>query len=161
MSNEYSRPAAAPPPMFIGKKERDLISQITTEVQERVVGQAVFYYPIDIERSNFHKLYGESICKTFLPPIRIYCAVEWQGMSTEATNVGIDKMTSIKVFFHKRRITEDQDLYVREGDFVKYGNFFFEIVKLEEVNQIAGQIEHIYEISATCKRARKGTFDAK
>jgi hypothetical protein len=38
----------------------------------------------------------------------------------------------IMVHFHKRRLTEDQDLYVREGDFVLYGDFYYEIVKLSE-----------------------------
>lgn len=161
MANEFERPTVAPPPLFIGKKERDFISQVTTEIAERINGQGIFYYPIDIERSNFHPLYGESICKTFLPPIRVYCFVEWEGLTTETTSIGLDKISSITVKFHKRRITEDQDLFVREGDFVKYGDIFYEIVKLEEPNLIAGQIEHRYEISAKCIRARKGTFDAK
>jgi hypothetical protein len=31
-------------------------------------------------------------------------------------------MSQITVQFHKRRLEEDQDVYVREGDFVLYGD---------------------------------------
>jgi len=64
------------------------------------------------------------------------------------------------VHFHKRRLTEDQDLFVREGDFVLYGSFFYEIVSLAEPTRIFGQIDHRMEIAATCIRAREGLFDA-
>ena len=40
-------------------------------------------------------------------------------------------MTKINVHFHKRRLTEDQDLFVREGDFVAYGEAYYEIVGLK------------------------------
>ena len=62
--------------------------------------------------------------------------------------------------FHKRRLVEDQDLFVREGDFVLYGKLFYEIVTLAEPKQIFGQVEHKMEILAKCVRAREGTFDA-
>ena len=54
-------------------------------------------------------------------------------------NIGVDKVTKISVKFHKRRLTEDQDLFVREGDFVLYGSFYYEIVTLNEPKQIFGQ----------------------
>ncbi len=64
------------------------------------------------------------------------------------------------VHFHKRRLTEDQDLFVREGDFVLYGDIYYEIVKLIEPRQLFGQIQHKFEISAKCVKAREGLFDA-
>ena len=48
---------------------------------------------------------------------------------------------------------------MREGDFLLYGNIYYEIVTLEEPNQLFGQIEHRFEIVAKCIRARKGVFD--
>jgi hypothetical protein len=56
-------------------------------------------------------------------------------------------------------LTEDQDLYVREGDFVLYGDLYYEIVTLEEPKQLYGQIDHLLEISAKCLRAREDLFD--
>lgn len=160
MANEFNK-QYLPSPLFVGEKERNFIKQVTTEVAERVNGQGIFYYPIDIERSNFHPLYGESLYKTFYPPIAVYAFVEWDGLKTDSSTHGLDKATTLTIHFHKRRLTEDQDIYVREGDFIKYGEFFYEITTLEDIKPIAGQIDFRYEISAKCVRAREGTFDGQ
>ena len=184
MSDDWKKPAQPPPPMFFGEKERDLVKQVNDEIIERVVGQQVLYFaisrehtnyhslygeaiekvlyfPIDIEHTEFHPLYGEAIEKTFLPPVRVYALVEYQGVETEyLENISLDKITNINVKFHKRRLTEDQDLFVREGDFVRYGSIYYEIVKLTEPKLLFGQAEFRFEIQATCVRARDGLFNA-
>tara|TARA_R110002020_G_scaffold3369_1_gene15135 strand:+ start:41 stop:529 length:489 start_codon:yes stop_codon:yes gene_type:complete len=160
MGNEWEQPASPPPPLFLGKKERDLVKQVNDELIERVIGQTIAYYPIDIERTNFHDLYGEALTKTFLPPVRVNALVEFDGITTKySSNIGLDKESSITIHFHKRRLTEDQDLYVREGDFVLYGDILYEIVTLSEPKQLFGQIDHKLEITAKCIRAREGLFD--
>ena len=80
--------------------------------------------------------------------------------TTYLESAGIDKSWEINIFFHRRRLEQDQDLYVREGDFVLYNDFYFEIVKLTEKRLLFGQAGHEFEISARCRRARKGLFDA-
>jgi hypothetical protein len=159
--NEWSRPAAPPPPLFLGKKERDLVKQVNDELVEKVIGQQILYYPIDMETTNFHDLYGEAIEKTFLPPIRVFALVNFdEEGSSYLDSVGIDSMSQITVHFHKRRLTEDQNLFVREGDFVLYGERYYEILKTSSSRKLFGQVNQTFEISATCKRARKGLFDA-
>ena len=74
-------------------------------------------------------------------------------------NFGLDKMNHITVKFHERRLHEDQNLYVREGDYVQYGSSFYEIVTLTEERQLFGQIEHLFQIIAKCVRTRKGLID--
>jgi len=160
MSNEWKQPTQPPPPLFLGKKERDLVKQVNDELVEKVIGQQVLYYPIDIQHTNFHSLYGEAIEKTFLPPVRVYALIMWNGYETDTTNLGIDRKPSIIVHFHKRRLTEDQELFVREGDFIYYGADFFEIVTLNEPRQLFGQADFKVEIEATCIKARRGLFDA-
>jgi hypothetical protein len=156
----WQQPATPPPPLFTGEKERNLVKQVNDELIERVIGQQVAYFAIDVDRSNFHPLYGEAIQKTFLPPIRIYALVKWEGQTQSFTqNVGIDKATSIEIHFHKKRLTEDQDVFVREGDFVLYGDRYYEIVKLDEPKQLFGQIENKFEVVAKCLRAREGMFN--
>ncbi len=160
--NKWNQPEQPPPPLFIGKKERDLIKQVNDELIERVVGQQITYYPIDETTTNFHPIYGEAIEKTFLPPIRVYALVEWNAYNTEFTsNVGVDQRVQITVHFHERRLQEDQDLYVRVGDFVNYGGIFYEIAEWAEPRKIYGQVEHSIEISAKCIRARPGVFDGR
>lgn len=159
--NEWSRPASPPPPLFLGKKERDLVKQVNDELVEKVIGQQILYYPIDMETTNFHELYGEAVEKTYLPPVRVYALVKFdEEGSSYLDSVGIDEMSQITVHFHRRRLTEDQDLFVREGDFVLYGERYYEIVKTSSSRKLFGQVNQTFEISATCKRARKGLFDA-
>ena len=159
--DKWNRPAAPPPPLFLGKKERDLVKQVNDELIEKIIGQQIIYYSIDLETTNFHPLYGEAIEKTFLPPVRVYALVEYTNYATEyMEGAGIDKIWEIDVHFHKRRLEEDQNMFVREGDFVLYNGNYHEIVTLTQSKLLFGQDNQEFEITAKCKRARKGMFDA-
>ena len=161
MGNKWDKPENPPPPLFLGKKERDLVKQVNDELIEKVIGQQILYYSIDMETTNFHDLYGEAVEKNYLPPVRVYALVQWKTEKTDyMESGGIDKQWEITVHFHKRRLTEDQDLFVREGDFVLYGDHYYEIVELSEDRLLFGQAGKEFEIIAECKRARKGLFDA-
>lgn len=154
-------PEAPPPPLFLGEKERNLVKQVNDELIERVIGQTVVYYPISREHTNYHPIYGEAVQKTFLAPIKIQALVEWEGSKTTTETFGIDRVTSITVKFHRRRLIEDQELYVREGDFLAYGDTFYEIVSLNESKRLFGQIDHKFEIVAKCVKARESMFNSK
>lgn len=159
--DKWSQPDSPPPPLFTGKKERDLVKQVNDELIEKVIGQTVVYYPIDVDRTNFHDLYGEAIMKTFLPPIRVLALVEMIDYQTTYTDkIGVDFDANINVHFHRRRLTEDQDLFVRQGDFVLYGDIYYEIVQLSE-SRLFGQIDNRMEIAAKCTAVREGTFNAQ
>lgn len=161
MSNKWDRPEQPPPPLFLGKKERDLVKQVNDELIENVIGQSILYYAIDLERTDFHDMYGEAIEKTFLAPIRIMALIKFEDEATSyLEGAGVDSDSVITVHFHKRRLTEDQNLFVREGDFILYGKTYYEIVKLSQPRKLFGQVDQTFEINATCKRARKGLFDA-
>jgi len=158
---KWSKLTNPPPPLFLGEKERDLVKQINDELIKDVIGQQILYFPIDLERSNFHPLYGESLSKTFFPPIQIYVLVVWEGEETITEDGLIDRLSSIIIHFHKRALVEEQNLFVQEGDFVKYGNKFYEIITLSEPKEMFGQTNYKVEISAKCIQNREGVFDAK
>ena len=159
-SDRALQPEAPPPPLFLGEKERNLVKQVNDEVIERVIGQTVVYYPISREYTNYN-LYGEAVQKTFLSPIKVQALVEWEGSKTETKVYGIDRVTNITVKFHRRRLIQDQELYVREGDFVLYGDTFYEIVTLSEPKNLFGQVDFKFEIVAKCIKARESIFNAK
>ena len=161
MSDEWKRPDSPPPPLFLGKKERDLVKQVNDELIERVIGQQILYYPVSLEHSDFHDLYGEAIEKSFLPAIRVYALITKEETDTQFTNYGIDKVANITVHFHKRRLTEDQDLFVREGDFIQYDGQFYEVAELSQPRYLFGQDGHRFEIKATCRKTREGVFNAE
>ena len=156
--NKWNQPAAPPPPMFLGKKERDLVKQVNDELAERVVGQTIAYYPISIEDSNFNETYGEAIEKVSLPPVRVHAYVVVENEQTN-DRYGYEYQSKLTVNFHRKRLTEDQNLYVRVGDFIQYGDIFYEIVKTyNDTRYYFGQVEHKFQISAECVRAREGVF---
>ena len=151
--NKWEQPKSPPPPLFTGEKERNLVKQVNDELIEKVIGQAIIYYPIDVDRTNFHDLYGEAIVKTYLPPVEM---VDYKTVYTD--KVGVDFDANIRVHFHRRRLVEDQDLFVRQGDFVLYGDIYYEVVELSE-SRLFGQIDNRMEISALCTAVREGTFN--
>ena len=157
--NKWSQPDSPPPPLFTGKKEKDLVKQVNDEIIERVVGQTILYYPVSLDHTNFHEVYGEAIQKNFLHPVRVYAMVKYQSQTTTVSPLGIDRIERISVAFHKRRLSEDQDLFVREGDFIQYGEHFYEILTLTEPKWLFGQVESKFEIAASCVRAREGLFN--
>ena len=159
--DKWNQPAAPPPPMFLGKKERDLVKQVNDELSERVFGQPIAYYSISLEDTNFNTTYGEAINKISLPPIRVYAYVQ---VDNEQTNerYGYEYETSLVIYFSEKRITEDQDLYVRVGDFVQYGDQFYEIARTyDDTRYYFGQVEHKFQIAAECIRSREGVFKVK
>ena len=112
-----------------------------------------------MQRNYYHEL--SLIEKNFLHPIRVFALVEYMGVETSfMEGVGIDKKTGLKVNFHKRRLTEDQDLFARIGDFVQYEKQYYEIVKLSQPRRLFGQDNKQVEVVATCRKAREGLFDA-
>lgn len=163
MANEditWSRPASPPSPLFFGEKERNFVKQINDEVTECINPQVIIYYPVSVKHSNFHPLYGEAIEKSFLPPVRVATRVYWgDGRVTTTEKHNIDSESRITVRFLKRRITEDLDLFVRQGDVIFYGNQFYEIQKLGEPDELFGQADQRFEITAECLRVRGGQFD--
>ncbi len=83
------------------------------------------------------------------------------GYHAPVHHIGLDKEWKIVLHFHKRRLTEDQDMFVREGDFVLYGDSLYEITKLIEPRMLFGQIDYSFEITAECSLARETLFDAQ
>jgi len=159
--NIASRPEAPPPPLFLGQKEKDLVKQVNDEIIERVVGQTIVYYPISREHTEYHPVYGEAIKKTFLNPIKVLALVEWEGIKTTSQIFGIDRRTSVTVHFHRRRLTDDQDIFVREGDFILYGDTYYEIVTVAETKNLFGQVDSKFELVTKCVKARENMFNAK
>ena len=102
--NKWSQPTSPPPPLFLGEKERDLVKQFNDELIERVIGQVIAYYPIDLEHTDFHPLYNEAVTKSFLPPVRVYALVEYKGQETTTNKYGIDKVTKSRPVRSRRRL---------------------------------------------------------
>lgn len=159
--NKYDRLEGPPAPLFLGAKERDLVKQVNDELIERVIGQCIVYYAIDMEKTKFHPLYGEAITKSFLRPIKVNALVEWTENPATTTNYGVDIISEIIINFHSRRLKEDQNLFVRVGDFVQFDGNYYEIIQTSEPKLLWGQADRKFEITAKCLKAREGQFNGE
>ena len=159
--NKWTQPDAPPPPMFFGQNERDLVKQVNDELAERVVGQSVAYYSVSMEDTNFNSTYGEAIDKVTLPPVRVFAYVIVDN-EQDNEKYGYEYQSKLTINFNRRRLVEDQNLFVRAGDFVQYGDLFYEVVKIyNDTRYYFGQVEHKFQVSAECVRARRGLFRVK
>lgn len=166
MANKWTQPSSPPPPLFVGKAERNFVKQIGDEIIEKIVGEQILYFPIDIARTDYHSLYGEAIKKKYLPPIRIYALIEYLGSERVQGQFGFDSLYNINVHMHRRRLTEDQNLAARLGDFLQYDGMYFEIVDMFEPRYLFGQDSSFanntsLEVTAVCKQVREGMFNAE
>jgi len=157
---KYEKQDAPPPPLFLNQPERDFTKQISDEIVERVIGQDVFYFSLDVKASDYHELYGEAIVKTYKPPVHVKLRAEFDEESTTG-KFGIDRRPKLLLYFHKRRVNEDQNMVVKEGDVVRYGESFFEITELIEERELFGQNEFRFEVRATCSKLRDGAFNGR
>ena len=93
-----------------------------------------------------------------LPPVRVYAYVIVENEQSNE-KYGYEYKTKLTVNFHRRRLVEDQDLFVRPGDFVQYGEQYYEIVRTyNNTRYYFGQVEHIFQVSAECIKSRRGNF---
>lgn len=144
---------------FVTEKEIAFINKITHELVQRVVGQVVFYYEIDLQRSRVDDLYQESVQKTWKPPVKCNARVLWGNEQSATTSYGIDSKYSLEVYFHPEELRE-RNLVPREGDFIEFGQVFFEITSVTQPEIIFGQVNNKTDTKCVCVPAREGQFAA-
>lgn len=144
---------------FITSTEIAFINKINHELIQRVVGQEVFYYEIDLERSKVDELYQESIQKTWRAPVKVNARVLWDNMQSMTNTLGIDSKFSLEVYFHTEELDE-RNVKPKEGDFIEFGNVFFEITSVTQPQIVFGQINNRVQTKCICVPSREGQFAA-
>jgi hypothetical protein len=151
---KFVRPSAPPSPLFLNKPEKDFQEQISQEVTEYIINNTILYFPVDVEKTNFHPIYKEAIDKIYLQPIFVNVIADYEDNKTVTTKYGKDRRSTITIHFPKRRISDDLDLYVREGDLIFYNDEYSEIYKLTEPEELYGHIDTKVGITAYCVKSR-------
>ena len=146
--------------LFITPREIDLISDITKEIHKDVIGQVIFYYPVREDITKVHDVYEEAVEKIFDPPIEIDARLEWQGREVSTDRFGHHAVMSMTVYLHYRDVV-DRGLEVRSGDYISWGDNFFEITSSKFDSIIFGQVEHVTGYVLAAKTARKGAIDVQ
>ena len=144
--------------LFITPREIDFISDLTKEINKDVIGQKVFYYKIRADLTDIHEVYEEAVTKVFDPPVEVEARVNWDPAEVRTNKFGTETFRSVEVYIHYRDLL-DRDLEIKEGDYLSYGDIFFEVTSATFSNLIFGQIEYKTGIKLVCKQARKGQID--
>lgn len=139
--------------LFVGQREVDFFSDITKEIIKDVAGQNIYYYTVRNDLSNIHEVYEESVYKVFNPPIEIAALVDWQPSEVKTTQFGHENIKTISVFIHNRDLI-DRDLEILEGQYLSYGEYFFEITSVIYDKLVYGQIERVVSIKINAKQTR-------
>lgn len=143
--------------LFIGSRELDFFNDISREVMKDIVGQKIYYYSIDYARTLVNDLYQEAPQKVFHHPIEINALIQWNQSELNTSGAGHDAIKQLEIFLHTRDLIYKR-INVCLGDFIGYGEVFYEIAGISAADTIAGQIEYQMGTKLTVRQARKDQF---
>ena len=126
------------PSLFIGDRELTFFQRVATELMECVTQQKVRYYAIEESLTQADDLYNESPKKFFRQPIEVYALILYNEPAIETGTWSTETRYSIKLYIQKFRVEQDLKMTPRIGDFLEFGNHYFEIAKVWEPQLIAG-----------------------
>lgn len=144
---------------FVTDREIAFINAINKELLQRVVGQEIKYYAINLPQTQVHRLYQEAVKKTWAAPVNINALVLYDNPTVKSTNFGQDSDYSAEVYFHTQELTE-RNVRPREGDFVEFGQVFFEITAVTQPQIVFGEINNKIMTKCVCVPSRQGQFQA-
>lgn len=142
---------------FVTDREIAFINSINKELIQKVSGQEINYYAISLEHSRAHRLYDEATKKVWAPPVKINGRVHWDNSGTASTGQGTDSKYVCDVFFHTLEL-QDRNVAPKEGDFIEFGQVFFEITAVTQPQLVFGQVNNKIMTKCTCIPAREGNF---
>lgn len=145
--------------LFITQRELNFIADITKEVTKDIVGQTVFYYPISEIKTRSHDLYNEAPEKIYDTPIEINALVDMPANETSTNLFGPERLNKIDVLIQHQDMV-DRGINLSIGDFLRYGEYMYEIAKVIYMRNIYGHVEQIDGVKLSCTQARQGQFTA-
>lgn len=146
-----------PGPMFVTDREINFVNTINKELIQHVVGQWVNYYAMSLKHTRVDDLYNEAVQKVWLPPVQITARVLWDSPTVTSTPQGQDTKYEAEVYFHNQELTE-RNVLPKEGDYVEFGQVFFEITSVTEPQLVFGQVNNRMMKKCVCVPSREGQF---
>lgn len=145
--------------LFLTLRERNFMSDLTKELTRDVVGQKIYYYAINENKTNVHDFYNESADgKVYDPPIELPALVGSPDRSVKTDIFGPEYLAKLEAFLHYRDLV-DVGMNVCVGDFVRYGEVMYEITNVSKMRNIYGIVEELDGLKLTLTQARRGQID--
>jgi hypothetical protein len=146
--------------LFITPREISFISDITKEIIKDVVGQVIYYYPINELKTRVDGVYNEALQKVFDNPIKLDCLVDAHfEADTKIDAFGVDSQFKIEAYIQYRDLV-DKGIAVSIGDFFSFSDVFYEITEKVFMRKIYGLPEYNDAIKLIATKARDTQFKA-
>lgn len=145
--------------LFFTTREISFCSDIAKELMVDVAGQRIIYYPISELKNKNHPLYNENLNKVFDNPIELPALINSPENAPQAGIFGPEQINKLEVFIHHQDMV-DKGINVTTGDFMKYGDVFYEIAALSRLQNMFGQTEYPIGFKLDLVQARRGQFEA-
>lgn len=146
--------------LFITPRELNFISDITKEFMKDVVGQKIYYYPINEVKTKVDGVYNEAVKKVFDNPIAIDALVNSNFQTdTKIDQFGVDAQFKVEVYIQYRDLV-DKGITVSVGDIFSFSDIFYEITERSYMRNIYGLPEHKDGVKLIGTRARETMFTA-
>lgn len=125
-----------------------------------VVGQKIYYYPINESKTKMDSVYNEAVKKVFDNPIVLDALVDAHFQEdTKINQFGVDAQYKIEVFLQHRDLV-DKGINVAIGDFFSYSDVFYEVTEKMSLKSIYGLPEHKDGFKLIGTKARETLFTA-
>lgn len=144
--------------LFVTRREIAFINDINKELIKDVIGQYIFYYPVDYERTQIHPLYQEAPVKVFKAPIKLDCMAGQPQKESVADVFGSQQDSTLDVLIQARDLI-DKDITLSEGDFFTYGSAAYEIVSYVRLKNVYGQEEYENSYKIVAKPVSSDVFN--
>jgi hypothetical protein len=146
--------------LFITPREMNFISDITKELIKDVVGQAIYYYPINEIKTKTDEVYNEALKKVFDNPIKLDCLVDTNFQAdTKINQFGVDAQFKIEAYVQYRDLV-DKGISVAIGDFFSFSDVFYEVTEKVFMRNIYGMPEHKDGVKLVGLHSRDTQFKA-
>lgn len=146
--------------LFLTPRELNFISDITKEIVKDVIGQCIYYYAINENKTRTDVVYNEALQKVFDKPIKLDCLVDTQFQDpTKIDTFGVDAQFKIEAYIQYRDLV-DKGISVAIGDYFSFSDVFYEVTEKVFMRNIYGLAEHKDGVKLIGTKARETQFKA-
>lgn len=145
--------------LFFDSRTRQFIENINTELNEIVIMTFVNYYSVVGELTDSDDVYGESQSKTYRQPVQLYGRILYNEPIVSSGEFSTETQYSLGVYFQNSRIEDDLKVRPKMGDFLQFGEKYYEVTKVIYPQMIGGIPQFQLGVIVDCISARQNIFN--
>jgi hypothetical protein len=123
--------------LFGSQKDFALIRKMNRELLREVIEQEIGYYKISLENTQSN-IYGESLTKTFLPPVLINCILTQADQVVNVDDFGPDLQRNLSFAFLRDDLV-DAEVVPEVGDIIMIYEQYYEVDTVRENQYFFGK----------------------